>query len=239
LEQSLQGVQEVVDSTFENGEEGTSPSADDPHSQVPVGATRQILHRLRTTVDGLRAHVDAQRTANREQVESLQAQLETAAAQKAELEKQKAGLEESLRVDLEAAQSDKAELTARLEGERTAARDLRSELQAARAEIDAERASKENQMLRFNEELQRARVSHDILDRGVNLIAQALAEDDQRDPAHLAQRAREVRADLAERDFWVTLLLKEIARWRLKPFPRKLSTQESKFLKEQGQDGSA
>ncbi len=98
------------------------------------------------------------------------------------------------------------------------------------------------------------RIMHTAIDEGVTffdnswdyhaggseeLMGKALAQDGQSDPGLLADRAREVRASLAERDYWVTLLLKEVARWRLKPFPRKLSPEETQFLEEQGRDGSA
>ena len=66
-----------------------------------------------------------------------------------------------------------------------------------------------------------------------------LALDGENDLAVLADQARQVRAHLEERDYWVTLLLEEIARWRLKPFPRRLSTEEKAFLEDRAQDGSS
>ena len=41
---------------------------------------------------------------------------------------------------------------------------------------------------------------------------------------------------LEERNRWVTMLLHEIQRRRLKPFPRPLTVGEKAFLEKQGQD---
>ena len=91
---------------------------------------------------------------------------------------------------------------------------------------------------RFGSHLDRARASQHLLDEGIRLIANALDMRDQRDPAVLAHSAEDLRRELDERNHWVTLLLQEIARWRLKPFPRKLTESERQFLRNQGQDGS-
>jgi predicted nucleic acid-binding Zn-ribbon protein len=149
-----------------------------------------------------------------------------------------------LKADLDSSSTTGEQLRVNLEKERAVNEDVTSELEARQAlvarltgEVEAERDRRERDRTRLTEELDRARESQHLLDEGMVMIGRALNLEGQLDPVILADSAHTMRNALQERNRWVTLLLGEIQRRRLKPFPRPLTVGEKAFLENQGQVG--